>query len=63
MSDKDQQKTFYRILKAHKHVFSPDEVASYFKEVNNDRVEKLSSCVSDYIESNLPKMFSNRKTF
>jgi hypothetical protein len=63
MSDKDQQRTFYQVLKARKQVFLADEVASFFQEVNNERVEQLSSRVSEYIESNLPKSFSGRKTF
>lgn len=62
MPIEDRQANLYHALKAHKHLFSADEVAKYFQDVDKERIGHLSARISAYLETYLPRSFGSRET-
>lgn len=52
---------FYKAIKARRHSFQPDEVASLLAQSDRDRVEALSEAISTYIVKNLPEAIERRE--
>ena len=51
---------FYKVLKAARHRFDPDEIIQEFAHVDEQRVATLAKSLSVYISKNLPAAFTKR---
>jgi hypothetical protein len=52
---------FYAVLKRQHCVFECAEITSLFSQVDEDRVNRIASRISDYISCNLPNAFDKRQ--
>jgi hypothetical protein len=58
---KKKENPFYDLCRSKNQAFSPTEIHQLFQSVNDQRIQSISSDISGYIESNLPKHFNKRK--
>ena len=54
--------SLYRVLKAERYCFKPEEIVRLFRGASEHRVQVIASRMSDYISSNLPAAFERRTT-
>jgi len=56
----NRARSFYGSLKATRYHFDPREIVELFDRVNEDRVDRMASAISGYIQNNLPRAFEKR---
>ena len=60
MPPRRRSNPFFDALKARRHRFDADEITILFRDVNETRVDRLASNLTEYISTNLPAAFERR---